>query len=91
MWDETGLDGSVWPDLAGKWNPSSNRDDPDGLWAPEPAKTGHNQNIDKKKHGFIPSLMPMLGACLHIFSNSPVERSGQATATTLPCGGPDSC
>ena len=29
MWDETGLDGSVWPDLAGKRNPSSNRDHPD--------------------------------------------------------------
>ena len=50
MWDETGLDGSVWPDLAGKWNPSSNRDDPDGFWAPEPAKTsqggGKQQNMD---------------------------------------------
>ena len=33
MWDETGLDGSVWPDLAGKRNPSSNQDDPDGFWA----------------------------------------------------------
>ena len=33
MWDETGLDGSVWPDLAGKRNPSSNRDGPDGFLA----------------------------------------------------------
>ena len=29
---ETDLDGSVWTVLAGKWNPSSNRDDPDGFW-----------------------------------------------------------
>ena len=52
MWDETGLDGSVWPDLAGKRNPSSNRDDPDGFLAPEPAKTsqggGKQQNKDLK-------------------------------------------
>ena len=48
--DETGLDGSVWPDLAGKWNPSSNQDDLDGFWVPEPAKiregSGKQQNMD---------------------------------------------
>ena len=71
MWDETGLDGSIWPDLAGKWNPSSNRDDPDGFWAPEPAKT---KIWIKKKHGFIPSLMPMLGACIHNFPESDERR-----------------
>ena len=31
MWAETGLDGSVWPDVAGKQNPSSNRDHLDGF------------------------------------------------------------
>ena len=30
---ETGLDGSVWTVLAGKWNPSLNRDGPDGFLA----------------------------------------------------------
>ena len=31
MLDETGLDGSVWPDLAGERNPSSNKGHPDGF------------------------------------------------------------
>ena len=36
---ETGLDGSVWTVLAGKWNPGLNRDHPDGFRDPKPAKT----------------------------------------------------
>ena len=50
--DETGLNGSIWAVSAGKRNPSSNRDAPDGFGAPEPAKTsqggGKQQNMDEK-------------------------------------------